>query len=325
MAEKKVNPYANLSLRRQLYLECRAMAEFGLAKGKTVPADIITTIESFEAEIENTPVTDPKAPKPARHAIDDLVSSHDRLVKIVEPATPQTILLLDMEQEASSLMKFLGPVALVRQLMIVSIVSLALFVGLSISDYVKADAGNIYESDGGISLLINLVFFLASAGLGASFAALYKANTYITNGTFDPTHQASYWIRFFMGLISGLILAVFISDDAMGDNPMIQKGIIRPLLAILGGFSADLVYTILIRLVETTRSLFDGSAQDQIAAKAQEAKIKSAGSAMQTQMKVTGDLVKLQQELGQTTDPAEIQAKLSALINKTLPGNSNEA
>lgn len=56
----------------------------------------------------------------------------------------------------------------------------------------------------------SIKYYLAAAGLGVSFAALYKANTFIANGTFDPTYHASYWIRFFLGLIAGLILAIMV-------------------------------------------------------------------------------------------------------------------
>ena len=44
------DPYAGVQLRQQIYLECRAMAEFALAKGKSIPAGTVTTIESFADE-----------------------------------------------------------------------------------------------------------------------------------------------------------------------------------------------------------------------------------------------------------------------------------
>jgi hypothetical protein len=38
-----------------------------------------------------------------------------------------------------------------------------------------------------------------TAGLGACFAALFLANRYIAEGTFDPKYESSYWIRFILG------------------------------------------------------------------------------------------------------------------------------
>jgi hypothetical protein len=143
--------------------------------------------------------------------------------------------------------------------MIAGLISLMMFIGIALFAEVNSAGGNILQSNGW-ALLLNLLFYISAARLGASFSRLYKANSYITNGTFDPTYQASYWIRFFLGLISGLIMAVFISEEAFDaantESKFLEDGIVRPLLAILGGFSADLAYTVLNRLVETFESLF---------------------------------------------------------------------
>jgi len=307
--QRNINPYAHLKLRDQVYRECRAMAEYALAKGKTIPPGTIKTIERYEGEEEGKAKRDVE--------IGELVAVHEQLAKLVQPATPQTILLLDIEQETPSLIKFLGPVGLVRQLMLAAIISLGLFIGLSLTPYVNLDGGNIFESSG-IDLLVNLFFFLGAAGLGASFSALYKANSYITSGTFDPTYQASYWIRFFLGLISGLLLAILIKEQSI-QNDLLAEGIVRPLLAILGGFSADLLYTFLNRFVEALKSLFQGSAQQMVEMKTQEIQSKLAGQLAQTQLKVQQDLLKLQQEIGSEVDPEELKAKLNELMNKVAP------
>ena len=139
-------------------------------------------------------------------------------------------------------------------------------------------AGTIFSLDG-IPLLLNLFLYVSAAGLGASFAGLYKANQYITNGTFDPAYSASYWIRFFLGLISGLMLAVLISKNTMEGITLLEDGVIRPLLGIVGGFSADLLYTFLSRMVESLKSLFEGSVKQAVDLKVQE---------MQARMKAQG-------------------------------------
>ena len=323
--EQPMNPYANLQLRRQIYLEARAMAEFALSKGRTVPAQVITTIEAFEDEAEPAPAAaneGPDAPAaPAKQPIDNLVQAHDELVALVAPATPKTILLLDMEQERNHFFKFLGPVGLVRQMMMLAILSLVLFIALSLSPSVDSTE----LSAKGLPGLMDMLFFLAAAGLGASFASLYKANDYITRGTFDPTQQASYWIRFLLGLIAGLVMAIFISDKSLEGSSFLNEGIVRPLLAILGGFSADLVYTLLNRLVETMKSLFQGSMKNLIETKAEEARAQAEGQTVHNRMKLAADLLKVQQEMGSNPDPGQVQAKLNEMLTNLMPeGNARK-
>lgn len=186
----------------------------------------------------------------------------------------------------------------------------------------KADGGDILTS-GGIPLLLNLLFFLSAAGLGASFSALYKANTYIANGTFDPTYHSSYWIRFFLGLIAGLMLSVLISKDAFkggaGVVTLFDPGIIHPLLAMLGGFSADLLHTVLNRLVEAVESLFRGSTKSVIAYQLQEEKSRLTNAQVQQQSKLAIELLQLQQTMGDAENSDELKVNINKMLNDLLP------
>jgi len=307
---KKSNPYAHLQLRQQIYLECRAMAEFALAKGRPVPAEFIATIECF---VDDTvPGSEPSVRTELE--LSDLVSVHNELSNRLQPATPQTILLLDIEQEAHSWIKFLGPVGLVRQLMIATLVSLAIFVGVVLSPAINDQGGNIFTLNG-LPLFLNLLFFLSAAGLGASFSGLYTANKFITAGVFDPTHKASYWIRFLLGLVSGLMLAVLISEEAMAGHEFLEDGVIRPLLAIVGGFSADLLYTLLNRMVETLKSLFQGSASQQVENETQAVQMRFNNELEKTKMGLQQELVNFQQELD-AEGTSEAKDKLQTLMKK---------
>ena len=44
---KSFDPYKQTNIRYQLYREARAMAEYALANGKTVPETVIRTIDAF--------------------------------------------------------------------------------------------------------------------------------------------------------------------------------------------------------------------------------------------------------------------------------------
>ncbi|WP_333876145.1 hypothetical protein [Methylobacter sp.] len=221
-----------------------------------------------------------------------LVDVHCLLTRLIEPATPQTVLLLYVEQKAETLLRFLGPVSLVRQLMLAAVISLFIFITLMASPFINGStlAEDVLSADG-LEQLARLVFYVGAAGLGASFTALYTANAYISKGTYDPCYQSSYWIRFLLGIIAGLLLSLLVSEQSIQSDGMLSKGIIRPLLAILGGFSADLLYTFLNRMVETFKSLFEGSTQNMLENKTQEAKAKLAGLEIERRMELVFNYV----------------------------------
>ena len=319
MANKNTNPYANLDLRKQLYLECRSMAEHALSKGKAVPVGVIKSIEAFEersagGSSDNTPPS-------IRREIDitALVDAHDLLARLIEPATPKTVLLLYVEQKSETVLKFLGPVALVRQLMLAAVISLLIFIALMASPFINdAKLAEDVLSAEGLEQLARLIFYISAAGLGASFTALYTANNFISKGTYDPCHQSSYWIRFLLGIISGLLLSLLISQQSIEADGLLSKGIIRPLLAILGGFSADLLYTFLNKMVETVKSLFEGGTQNMLDAKALEGKAKLAGLDVERRMKLAQNLMQIQQGMGAETDPEQVKQQINELLHNLM-------
>jgi hypothetical protein len=313
------NPYASLDLRRQLYMESKSMAGYALKKGKPVPVSAIKNIEAFE---DYSSSGDVKSQSPQiRKEIDitALVDTHALLVSLVDPATPQTILLLDREQETGKMLKFLGPVSLIRQLMVATVISLFLFIVLLASPFINGDtlAEDVLSAEG-IEQLTRLIFYVSAAGLGASFSALYIANDYISKGTFDPCHQSSYWIRFSLGIIAGLLLALLISEKSIQGDGLVSNGVIRPLLAILGGFSADLLHSFLDRIVETFKSLFEGGSQNLLDAKTQEAKIKLAGMEIDGRMKLAQNLMQMQQQIGTETDPELVKQQLNEILQNLI-------
>ena len=319
MINQNTTPFANLDLRKQIYMECKSMAKFALAKGKPVPAGTIKSIEAFEDRSSNG--NGENAPPLIRREIDvtALIDAHDLLARLIEPATPQTVLLLYVEQKTETLLRFLGPVSLVRQLMLAAVIFLTIFITLMASPFINGDtlAEDVLAADG-IEQLARLIFYVRAASLGASFTALYTANTYISKGTYDPCYQSSYWIRFLLGIIAGLLLSLLISEKSIQDDGMLSKGIIRPLLAILGGFSADLLYTFLNRMVETFKSLFEGSAQNMLDAKAQEAKAKLAELEVERKMSLTQNLIQMQQQMGAETDPEQIKQQFNEILQNLM-------
>jgi hypothetical protein len=102
----------------------------------------------------------------------------------------------------------------------------------------------------GLPSLANAGFFLCAASIGASFSALFRINLYIAATTYDPKHDVSYWVQYGLGLIAGVLLATMIPiSDAAG------PAISRSVLALVGGFSASLLYRTLDRLSRSIESL----------------------------------------------------------------------
>lgn len=180
------------------------------------------------------------------------------------------------------------------------------------------------ESTGGFFIpVINLLSYVAAAGLGASFFALFKANRYVVTSTFDPNFEPTYWVRFALGLIAGTILGAFV--DIGGG----QFG--KQTLAALGGFSADAVQRILNRLVEAVSSLVDavtsvvrrGDVSEALAGQQRAAKTGFDHASAEHRLKLASELIVLQRELS-TVDRAELEHKIQRLVDNLIePGRES--
>jgi Cu/Ag efflux protein CusF len=235
--------------------ECQAMALHAFSKGQAVPSNLMKTLEQ-ETQVDKC---DQKAEK--------LTVIHNRLAQLVSPAKPETIVLMADEKAKGSMFLFLGSVPLIRKMMVVAISSLIALIGLSLSAHVNNEnmVASMFDMEGAELLFVQSIL-MASAAIGASFAALFKANVYVTAGSFDPKYESSYWVRFVVGLIAGIILTQLIPvnlnavADAAGKAAGGQGGggishaALRITMALVGGFSANLVYKVLDRIVETVQS-----------------------------------------------------------------------
>lgn len=303
---KPKNNVELLSLREQLTHECEAMAKYAFASGLKVPADMAETLETFLEKEKKEP--------PDGGDIKPLVEIHAKLSDIVEPAKPRTILLLHEESHKKGFWQFLGPVPFVRRMMLAAIISLVLFIGISLSDYINANeaAWDLFEVDG-IELLVQELFLLCAAGLGASFGALFKANQYIMAGNFDPKLESTYWIRFVLGIMAGMLLATMIPIEKA-----LESGFGKPLLAMLGGFAADMVYKIITRIVDAVASLVRGDMKGLIDAQKRELMVRQAEDEMKNRSRMVSQLMELQQQVDSGTAPNELKEKIKQLMEKLV-------
>jgi hypothetical protein len=132
----------------------------------------------------------------------------------------------------------------------------------------------------GFPLLMVEAFLVSAASLGACFANLQRINTVISDGTYDPRVQSTYWTRWVMGVISGIILSQIVYDFLLHSSggtsaQAIPAPLGQPILALFGGYSVDFVHGILKRAINTLGNFFgvsrDGGAGNQARARMAEA------------------------------------------------------
>ena len=148
----------------QLIDECEAMASYALASGLRVPSSVLETVEGLAgrrpASLVDQDLSDGASagngaarPRYGPDHFKQLVRAHDQLAQIVAPATPRTLLLLHRESK-DAFWRFLGPVRLVRHMMVMGVVSLVAFIVTALSPHVNTTSGDIFRSSG-MSLLVN--------------------------------------------------------------------------------------------------------------------------------------------------------------------------
>ncbi len=265
--EKYTNPNSSLSnIWFQLEKECKAMVKHAFAKGLKVPGSLMEDLEHQLTVFRQQHFSQPGTPQQSEKAdINKLTQIHNRLTEVVFPAKPESLLLIAEEAERKPFMYFLGPVPLIRRMMLVAIISLLTLIFLSLSDHINNTSMTKSMFDiTGAQLLYVQAILLASAAIGASFESLFRANSYVSACSFDSSFESSYWVRFVVGLISGIILTQLIPIDLntmasevgkATNQGSVSQAALRISLALLGGFSANLVYKVLDRLVQTVQGL----------------------------------------------------------------------
>jgi len=282
--------------------ECIAMVKYLSAEGSAIPSEAKKIIDINKGKV-------------SEWESHEILNLHKCLSLKVAPARPKTISLLYKEAQKNKWLAFLGPVGLVRRLMATTLLSLVSFILISLSPHVNnASVSKGILADHGFELLLNLMFFLSAAALGACFSNLFQANKYIVNGTYDPKYESSYWIRFVLGLIAGLMMAVLIPASLEVQQSPGIGFLTVPILAMLGGFSASLFYRILNRAVTTVDTLLTGLTDKNSDNKTQEKLFKQNQQQTLEKQQIVEELLSLKAEVKE----GDVNEKLKNTINKIL-------
>lgn len=297
---QKEEAYPGLEALKQ---EAQAMCQYGLSHGHDVPPDAVMRLSAISALSEGQ-LNDAN--------IKELAQIHQKLATIIEPATPQAVVIM---KNKTGLGKFLGAVPLARRIIYTSLLFLAIFISVGQMSIINHDTivqGILNLS--GWSATFVIIYLIACSGLGACFAALHKLNRYIGNATYDPRYDSTYWTSIILGIIAGVFLSELLSEKLMDLSN--TPGLGKPALAVLAGFSASMVNKILQRMVDSVESLFKGEQRDIEAAQAKAEQAKKKEADKRLNMDVARNLVDLETQF--KNNPEQAQQALSEIISKLL-------
>ena len=320
------------SLTRQVFSECMAMADHAFESGIAVPSGVASRLQDTADDLkgldkaarQTSEEDGPLAALDETRYIGTLASIHGQLADLVTPATPRTITLLGQHSHGS-LLHFHGGVPLVHRLRTTALISLAMMIGFSLSEQVDGNPASFsLFSNSGMSLLLNYLFLLSAASLGACFSALFTANRYIKDGTFDDRFESTYWSRYVLGLIGGIMIAMlvpigeFLAPETGATQGASHAHMGPPLLALLGGFAANFVYRVLDRLVKMMESGVKGDPNDALAVQEQQVRARLDNKAVQDRLDQARQLLQLQQRLAETNDPEVVKNALLEMQQKLV-------
>ncbi|MDC8004175.1 hypothetical protein POV27_08945 [Aureisphaera galaxeae] len=223
------------AVKAELREEINSMISFAVFNGTIINTEILNGINNDDVE--------------------SLVNTHNLLCKNIAPATPKSIKYIrTCKQDVTNNMK-LSKIPLVRNLIILSILFLAIFILTGMSADVNDDSldKGIMENEGW-SLLLNLAFLSSIAGLGVLFYLLKNVTVAVKNSTLVPEDNIYYFALIVLGVISGLILSEIISfyDKDPNSINLFSKSV----LALIGGFSSDAIFSVLQGIIDRIKAIF---------------------------------------------------------------------
>lgn len=187
--------------------------------------------------------------------VDDLINAHNLLVKNVAPATPKSINYIKETFKNGKEKSFFNKLPLLRNLIILTVLFIVFFIVTGLSPNVNNDSlDKGIMNNHGLSLLLNIGFLTSTAGLGVMFYLLKKVCASIAKGTLKPEETISYIAQIILGIISGLIVSEIISLYSVNPNDINLFN--KSVLALIGGFSSDSIFSIIQGIIDRIKAVF---------------------------------------------------------------------
>ena len=188
--------------------------------------------------------------------VDDLINAHNLLCKNVAPATPKSIEYTKKLYEKGSKKSLFNKLPLLRNLMLLSLLFLIAFIAIGTSPLVdNASLKNGIMNSNGIPLLLNLSYLGAVAGLGVLFYLLKEVSTSLKTGTLVPEDSIAYMSQILLGIMAGLIMSEILAPYIVDPNSKVSM-FNKSVLALIGGFSSDAIFSILQGIINKIKSIF---------------------------------------------------------------------
>lgn len=140
-------------------------------------------------------------------------------------------------------------------------------------------------------------------------------------GTYDPKYESSYWLRFILGLMAGLLLALLVPvSSGEGSTPLD-----RPVLALLGGFSAAVLYRILERLVAGVESIVQADSRQLRVAEREAAEARATIDAARDRLTLVAELRNVQDRARAGSPSSEVADALDDVLEGLLPTQARDS
>lgn len=289
--------------------ECFVLYRFAMERGLDIAPELSESLFCIAQEIDLSPNA------LSQGVMAELGQIHKSLCSTITPATPKSARYLFKQQQQRSRFQGLGNIPLVRQFSALTIILLGSLCAIGMQPEVNAESielGILHSN--GFSLLLNMLFVLVCAGLGSCFSTLFRVNGYVAKGSFDPSYSTTYWSRLVLGMMSGIIIVELLPSSLFSEGSLGSFG--KPTFAMLAGFSADLVYRILEKLVGAVKSVVQGddeSKKEYQAAKSKAEKLQDAQNSKLTAAEKMLTVSQLLQSGQYEAADKEIKTYVSAL------------
>lgn len=235
-AVKKEVPGISQEVIYELSDEVNNMLSFAVYNGLTVNTEVNPLIQNSN--------------------VDDLINAHNLLCKNVAPATPKSIGYSKRLHENGSKKSIFNKLPLLRNLIILSLVFLLAFIATgssSMVDNISLNKGIM--NNNGLPLLLNLSYLGSVAGIGVLFYLLKEVSTSLKRGTLVPEDSISYMSQILLGIMAGLILSEILAPYIIDPNSGVSM-FNKSVLALIGGFSSDAIFSVLQGMINKIKSIF---------------------------------------------------------------------
>jgi len=188
-------------------------------------------------------------------SVDDLINAHNLLCENIAPATPKSIEYTKKLHQNGKDKSFFSNLPLVRNLILLALFFLAIFILTGQTEEVNnASLDKGMMANDGMNLILNLGYLASVSGLGVLFSILKRVSASVINGTLIPEETMEYVAQIVLGIIAGLLMSeviAFYTTDPEAIN-LFNKSV----LALIGGFSSEAIFSILQGLIDRVKAIF---------------------------------------------------------------------